>query len=139
VRASAPVAAGPLENEQLATLARRLIAATATGEAQWEGREPDCYRWASEDGSVRMSSRDRDGQPPYELAVFNTRDEKVDDLSSELIGDEPAAWNRALAELYRAARRNALDADEIVETLIGALRTGDRPDAEPEETPAPGP
>lgn len=126
-----PVPAMPLENEQLATLARRLIAATATGEAQWQGREPDCYHWASEEGSVRVVSRDRDGEPSYELAVYNTRDEKVDDLSSELRGDEPEAWNRALADLYRAARRNALNADEIVDALIGALRT-----AEPEETRA---
>jgi hypothetical protein len=137
VKRPTPVAAARLENEQLTTLARRLIAATATGETQWQGREPDCYHWASGYGSVRVSSRDRDGEPPYELAVYNTRDEKVDELSSELIGDEPEAWNRALAELYRAARRNALGADEIVEALIGALGTGGRSDAEPEEPHAP--
>jgi hypothetical protein len=72
---------------------------------------------------VSVASRDRDGEPPYELAVYNTRDEKVDELSSDLVGDEPAPWNEALTDLYRAARRNALHADEIVEALIGALAT----------------
>jgi hypothetical protein len=125
VRGLTPAAAARLEKEQLTTLARRLTAATTTGEAQWQGREPDCYHWASEGGSVRVASRDGDGEPPYELAVYNARDEKVDELTSELLGDEPAPWNQAVAELYRAARRNALRADEIVEALIGALRTAD--------------
>ncbi len=119
-----PAAVASLETEQLTTLARRLTAATVTGDAQWQGRDDDCYRWATEAGSVSVASRDRDGEPPYELAVYNTSGEKVDQLSSELIGEEPAPWNQALSDLYRAARRNALHADEIVEALIGALATG---------------
>jgi hypothetical protein len=135
VRGLTPAAAARIEKEQLTTLARRLSAATVTGEVQWEGREPDCYHWASADGSVRVASRDRDGEPPYELAVYDARETKVDELSSELLGDEPAPWNHALAELYRAARRNALRADQIVDALLGALTTaGDR--AEPEEAHA---
>ena len=116
-----PATVARLETEQLTTLTRRLTAATVTGEAQWQGREDDCYRWASDAGSVSVASRDRDGEPPYELAVYNTSDEQVDQLSSELLGDEPAPWNQALSDLYRTARRNALHADEIVEALIHAL------------------
>lgn len=135
MRGLTPAAAARIEKEQLTTLARRLTAATATGDVQWEVREPDCYHWASADGSVRVASRDRDGEPPYELAIYNAHDTKVDELSSELLGEEPAPWNQGLAELYRAARRNALRADQIVDALIGALTSaGDR--AEPAEARA---
>lgn len=130
MRGLTPAAVARLETQQLTTLARRLTAATVTGDIEWQGREDDCYRWSSRAGSVTVASRDRDGEPPYELAVYNTRDEKVDRLSSELLGDEPAPWNQALSELYRAARRNALHADEIVAALIGALAPrGNRHDA----------
>jgi hypothetical protein len=121
VRGLTPATVARLETEQLTTLARRLTEATATGEAQWQVRDDDRYRWASDAGSITVASRDRDGEPPYELAVYNTSDERVDQLSSELLGDEPAPWNQALSDLYRAARRNALHADEIVEALIHAL------------------
>jgi hypothetical protein len=130
VRGLTPAAVARLGTQQLTTLARRLTAATVTGDIEWQGREDDCYRWTSGAGSVSVASRDRDGEPPYEVAVYNTRDEKVDGLSSELLADEPAPWNEALSELYRVARRNALHADEVVEALIGALAPrGNRRDA----------
>ena len=110
------------EKQRLMTLARLLAAATASREADWQAREPDVYMWESSAGSVSVASRDRDGEPPFELAVYNPAQERVDELGSALLDDDqPAPWNDALATLYRAARRSALRADDIVEALIVAL------------------
>jgi hypothetical protein len=139
-----------LEKERLSTLASRLARATSSRGARWELREPELFQWSSGDGSVSVASRDRDGEPPYELTVYNAAQESVDRLASELLdGDEPAPWNAALAELHRVARRSALRADEIIDALIDALPRGDGQSAEersflrfprriapvPEETP----
>ena len=111
-----------LEKQHVSMLAERLAAATSTGNARWDLREPDVYSWSSAKGAVSIASRDRDGDAPYEVTVYNSAEQKVDELTSELLaGDRPAPWNDALAELYRVARRSALRADEIIDALIDAL------------------
>jgi len=113
-----------LEKERLMTLAHRLAVATAAGGAEWSVRELELFSRSSAQGTVTVASRDRDGDPPYEMAVYNLDGEQVDELTSVLLDrDEPAPWNEALAELHRVARRNALHADDIIEALIAALPT----------------
>jgi ankyrin repeat protein len=110
------------EKGRLATLAYRLAAATGQRAARWELKGPDVYSWEAHEGTVTVASRDHDGEPPYELALYNARSEKVDELASELLGDDqPAPWNEALAELYRVARRSALGADDIIDALLERL------------------
>ena len=117
-------AAAHVKTERFVTLAHRLAMATAAGAAEWSVREPELFARSSAEGTVTVASRDRDGEPPYELVVYNVAGDRVDELSSGLLGeDEPAPWNEALAELYRAARRNALHADNIIDALIAALPT----------------
>jgi hypothetical protein len=108
--------------DRLVLLCRRLADATASRRVEWRLEEDERFAWPGEDGSVSITSRDRDGDPPYELAVYNPAGEKVDELSSDLVGeDEPAPWNEPLAGLYRLARRSALRADDIIDALIDAL------------------
>jgi hypothetical protein len=115
-----------LTAQRLTELADRLAAATTGRSAQWELDGDDVFVWRVAEGSVTVGSRDRDGEPPYELIVRSPSGEKVDELTSELLaGDQPAPWNDALVELYRAARRSALRADDIVDALIEALPAAD--------------
>jgi hypothetical protein len=110
------------DKERLTILARRLAEATTARRARWTLDDEDVYAWAAKQGTVTIASRDRDKEPPYELSVYNPEREKVDELSSALLDDDqPAPWNDALVELYRAARRSALGADEIIDALIEAL------------------
>jgi hypothetical protein len=103
-------------------LCEQLAAATTAGGVHWEVVSGDTFVWGRPEGSVEITSRDHDGLPPFELTVYNADGAKVDELASGLVGeDEPAAWNDALAGLYRAARRSALRADEIIDALISAL------------------
>jgi hypothetical protein len=112
------------ELDRLVLLCQRLVEATASRQVEWrlDEEEDDLFAWAHEAGSVSITSRDGDADPPYELGVYNPDREKVEELSSDLVGDdEPAPWNEPLAQLYRAARRSALRADDIIDAMIDAL------------------
>jgi hypothetical protein len=118
--------------QRLTELADRLAAATTARTAQWELDGDDVFVWTAAGGSVTVGSRDRDGEPPYELTVYNPARERVDELTSELLtGDRPAPWNDALVEVYRAARRSALHADDVIEALIETLRLMGRLEGSP--------
>lgn len=107
---------------QLIHLCERLANATSARAAEWRLEGEDRYIWERPEGRVAIGARDRDGEPPYELAVLNGDGDKVEELASALVDDDrPAEWNGALAELYRVARSSALHADEIIEALIRAL------------------
>jgi hypothetical protein len=126
---------GP-DKQRLTTLARRLAAATMTRSAQWQLGDDGVYAWTAKEGSVTVVSRDRDDEPPYELSVLRPDRQKVDELTSALLEeDRPAPWNDALVELYWAARRSALGADDIIEALIEALPQTDA-DGESERAPS---
>jgi hypothetical protein len=111
------------DTNQLAKLAERLLDGTRLRSVHWRPAEVETYTWGTTDGSVTIASRDRDGEPPYELAIFNPENVKVDTLKSDLLpGDVPAPWNGALADLYAAARRDALGADDLIDALMRGVR-----------------
>jgi hypothetical protein len=109
------------EHAHLILFCDRLSDATLSGAAEWRGEGDDHYKWKRAEGSVSIGARDSDGQPPYELAVFNGDGVKVEELVSALVDDDPAEWNAPLAELYRVARRSALRANEIIDALMNTL------------------
>ena len=110
------------DHARLIALCERLSDATLAGTAKWRGEDEDHYIWEREEGAVAVEARDRDGQPPYQLIVFNGNRDKVEELASALVDDDqPASWNQPLAELYHVARRSALNADEIIDALMAAL------------------
>jgi hypothetical protein len=111
-----------VDSRRTIVLCDALVAATFAHDVEWRSDGDDSYRWDHEKGSVSIGSRDKDSQPPYQLAVFNPDRLRVEELSSSLLdNDVPAPWNEPLAELYRAARRSALHADEVIEALIDVL------------------
>lgn len=108
--------------ERLVELSKRLRAATDAGQLEWTAEEDTAFLWTGARGAVGVRSRDRDGEEPYELEVFSAARQKVESLSSEWTADEqPAPWNDAVARLYRAARRQALGVDRILQDLLGEL------------------
>jgi hypothetical protein len=113
------------ENGRQIELCNRLTVATGAAAASWEFDGHDRFVWRQREGAVAIASRDQDGQPPYQLSVYNGDGLLVDDLSSLLLADDqPARWNEPLAALYRAARRSALHADDLLETLIALVPRG---------------
>jgi hypothetical protein len=109
-------------SERLIELTRRLKAATDAGQLEWAAVEDTTFLWTASHGAVGVRSRDGDGEEPYELDVFGAERQKVETLTSEWTADEqPAPWNEAVAHLYRAARRQALGVDRILEDLLREL------------------
>ena len=107
---------------RLVVLCERLVHATAARQTEWRVDGEDVFVWDGAEGAVSITSRDRDGEPPYELGIYSSHGDKVEELGSDLVGDdEPAPWNEPLADLYRIARRSALRADDIIEALIATL------------------
>jgi hypothetical protein len=110
--------------DRVIVLCERLAEATRQGNVEWKTEGDDLYVWEHFEGVVTIGTRDRDGQPPHALSIFNGEREKVEELGSALVeDDQPAPWNVPLADLYRVARRSALHADEIIDALISALPT----------------
>jgi hypothetical protein len=108
----------------LIRLCEGLAEATVRSQVEWTAREETSFLYQSASGAVEIRSRDRDGEPPFELDVFNSRMEKVDTILSEWSADEePAAWNQALLDLFRAARRRALGVDKIIDDLLAEVRS----------------
>jgi hypothetical protein len=110
------------ENRRVVVLCERLADATRARAAEWTREGEDVFVWAGGQGSVSIGSRDKDGEPPYQVVVANANGEQLDELTSQLLEDDrPAEWNEPLADLYRAARRSALRADDVIQALIEAL------------------
>ena len=111
------------DTDGMTVLCERLAHATRTRDAEWRVDADDRFVWERpQQASISIGSRDKDGEPPYQLVLSNANGDKVEELTSQLVGeDEPAVWNEPLAALYRAARRSALGADELIDELIAAL------------------
>ena len=117
-------------DDRIVILCRRLAEATAARDADWRVDGADTFLWEQSEGSVAIRSRDGDGEPPFELAIFNPGGQKVEERASALVdGDRPAPWNEALADLYRLARRRALRADDIIDALIEQIPRAGAPAA----------
>jgi hypothetical protein len=112
------------EESRVVVLCERLADATRAGYVEWRREGEDIFVWQAEQAAVSIGSRDKDGEPPYQLLVVNENGETLEELTSELVeNDQPAHWNEPLARLYQAALRKALGADEIIEALIESLPT----------------
>ena len=107
---------------RLVELSERLRSATDDGRVEWALEDDTSFFWAGASGSVGVRSRDGDGEEPFELALYSAAKQKVETLTSEWSDqEEPAAWNDPLARLYRAARRQALGVDRILDDLLAEL------------------
>jgi hypothetical protein len=113
----------PSPYSRLIELCERLSAATARGIVEWSPQEETAFLSKRRGGSVAIRSRNRDGEEPYELVIYNPKGEKVESLVSEWAppDDLPARWNPPLADLYRTARRQALGADRVLDDLSAEL------------------
>jgi hypothetical protein len=107
---------------QLIELCERLVAATVEQQLEWEAEEKTAFTCTRRSGTILVRSVDGSGEPPIELAIFNTDGVKVESVLSESAGEEgSASWNGAISNLYLAARREALHADRLVADLLADL------------------
>ena len=107
---------------RLVELCERLAAATVLGQVDWTAEDDTAFICKRRAGAVAIRSRDRDGDPPYELSIYGPRGATVETLLSEwTVDEEPAFWNTGLSDLYRTARRQALGVDRILDDFFAEL------------------
>lgn len=121
----------PDPQARLIELCQQLAAATGQGRVEWAAEEDTAFVTTFSAAALAIKSRDRDGDAPYELDISTPEGTKVETLVSEWTErEEPADWNMALYELYRAARRQALGVDRILDALLAELRPDKRAEVE---------
>jgi hypothetical protein len=86
----------------------------------------------SEEQNAEKALEIRDGEPLYDLAIFDPNGVKVEDTPVRVVrrgGTRPL--EPGLADLYRAARRNALGVDKLLDDRLAEL-----PATQPGQEPA---
>lgn len=101
---------------------------TNAGQLQWEQTETNgVYQLAFPDQSIRISRRvgSTTGRPTYAIEVFNEEGLLVDDATdwdlNEAAADQRSGTEQ-MAELYETARRTAMRADDVLDSILSMLR-----------------
>jgi hypothetical protein len=97
------------DHARLIALCERLATATVAGLTDWSADGRGLYVWERHEGIVSIEALAVDGQPAFELVVFDSDGEEVEGLVSAFGEDARAVdQNAPLEQLYRAARESAL-------------------------------
>jgi hypothetical protein len=104
-----------------------LLQATSHGEVRWEDTaSEDVFRTWIGDGGVKIGEAlhaDEDesvfGRKTYTAWVLNPKDEVVDQIE---LGPTAAGYS-VLEGLFTLARRNARNADDVVDNMLSALKS----------------
>ncbi|MDT7572578.1 MAG: hypothetical protein QOE05_2752 [Actinomycetota bacterium] len=115
---------------RLIELAERMTRATDSGSVKWSPNDDTgtSFSYSTREASISIRSKDGDGVHPFILEVFDSGGVMVESLASGYteIPDDPWAstgfvWNAALEGLYGAARRNALNIDSVIDSLLRSI------------------
>ena len=100
------------DHARLIVLCERLAIATVAGLTDWSADGRGLYVWERDEGIVSIEALDVEGQPAFELVVFDSDGEEVEALVSAFAEDNSAAdQNGPLEQLFGAARKSALGAE----------------------------
>jgi len=108
--------------DKVRSLMRRLQIGTANNQILWEQQSDTAYLYARRSSSVWVAA-DSDGTAPFKLQVYDGDGQVVDEYETVMRATEAEyrAANQELAELYKAARRQALRSDEVLDDLMQDL------------------
>jgi hypothetical protein len=116
--------------ERILALVNLLTKQTIAGKISWVATDKESvYMYSGGKSSVIVNQwPDQDGDLITVVVILNERGTPVEELRSgfENSGDpwseyEPSAWNKSLESLYRVARSNALDIDQVLDDLMAEL------------------
>jgi hypothetical protein len=120
------VSLGPSE-KRLAEVLRELIKLTRDDKIAWtEGDSSYSFTFATPVATIFLESVDKDGAAPYRLTLLNPDGVQLESLdlnrNSEFWDeDEGRVWDD-LETLYDLARRQALDIDNTLDSLMAELK-----------------
>jgi hypothetical protein len=110
---------------RLIDLAADMLNRTLNGEIAWVGTDQEnTFLFSGTKSSITISSlTDREGDQNSIISLLNARGTVVESLQGEFHPDgmggyAPGEWNETLNDLFFAARRSALDADTLLDSII---------------------
>lgn len=107
-------------------LLQTLLSKTDGGSVAWKEARQAAYAWTGPHGTVIISSRDDDGAAPFVVTIQDREGNVVESVESH--GDNtPGEFDSLLENLYETARRNALNIDPLVRSMISDLSLDDLP------------
>jgi hypothetical protein len=120
-------------------LAETLLQRTLDHRIAWkiEDAEGGTFSFATNSARIVVEAKDQDGQAPFRLVLQTIEGEEVDTLEQyEQQGTsyKRSPWTQTLEDLFFAARRNALNIDDVLERVfkeLGIDETDDDPASEP--------
>ncbi|WP_433535358.1 hypothetical protein ACQPZK_25400 [Micromonospora sp. CA-249363] len=115
--------------DRMVQVAQNLLQQTLEGRARWSTTDQeDAYLFSGSRSSVKIEFyEDHDEGSVCKMSLLNQRGTLVQALKTELIPPtgtgpyEPADWNEVLERLYDAARREALDIDDLLDSVLDDL------------------
>jgi hypothetical protein len=117
--------------QQLEELLRTLIEGTLAEKLVWRSvgeKETQFVLDAADGAQIAIDSRDDDGHPPFDLYVFNDKNEITDELRGALaprglnLPENVRERNKNLRTLFELARRQATGADAVLKSVIDDVR-----------------
>ncbi|TDT78658.1 hypothetical protein DFO47_10651 [Arthrobacter sp. AG258] len=114
-----------LTPDQQMELLRKVLALTTSGKLEW-GESDDPKIYAADVGEkylYNVMSRDGDDVAPFAFHIYDkTKGEDASAVASVETVRYGSA-NELLEELYTAAKRDAINADALVEDIFSQLKT----------------
>lgn len=114
-----------LTQDQQIELLRKVLALTTSGKLEW-GETDESNTYAADVGEkylYNVLSRDGDDVAPFFFRVYDKTKPEDTRLITSVETVRYGTANELLEELYTAAKRDAIDADAIVEDIFSQLKT----------------
>lgn len=109
----------PEPKDSILRLVRILFDRTLNDSIEWASAGNDRFLHSTPRGATVIGSVDRDGEPPYDVVLFDEEGKSVASLQRGY--DDPQDEFELLRDLYETARRHALNIDPFVDSLIAEI------------------
>ena len=114
--------------EKESTLVERLVKRSRNSELDWKASYGDSFQVSFKDNSVRIEKQENPGgeEPIYVIELINADGAVVDSFTDfaldQTLGNmSNGPWYRMMGELFGLARRNALGADKVLNSILDDL------------------
>lgn len=120
-----------MELQKIVTLIERLSEKTTEGTVKWEESLFANSIYETQVGKHNIFVRERHEEemsdPDYFLGFYNSAHEEIDSFSDRDLRDVMSSSYKIMRELYRAAKRQALGVNKMVDDVLNELDDDDIP------------
>ncbi len=110
--------------EQLEKIVMGLVQPTKDRKVEWSTRDGETLTLAIPSGTILLTTRDRDGEPPYKVEIYDASGTAIESFAKAINRaptPEEADLDTKIKALYAVARRNAMNVDKVLDAIIDDL------------------